>query len=375
MADITVNDFQDIALAISGYADERYTNARKINSTGIVAENADMLDVKGESYVGQFRWFKPISADYNTPSLTDSTDGSLTSISTDVANYVKAMNAFGAQQPNLTRVVTQEDGLDKIARDFTELRTQYEHDSVLATLKGVATSEAALGTVTGGITDFDDMPSSTVGMFVDLNAESVFGDASDGGAANAGSVEPRKLIDTTKVGASRGERLIKAVGMGFKDYEPDFMYMITTPEIMADLRAANLVDEDRVEDGNLSFQTILGGKFRLVSSRANQGDVSGESSVNDYSTKTTFLVKPGSVAWQDINLGDDATEIERAAAAYRGGGTTMVWYRHGFVAHPVGYDWAGSTSAYADSTTLGASGAWSRKMDPLNLGILPIFHA
>jgi hypothetical protein len=47
------------------------------------------------------------------------------------------------------------------------------------------------------------------------------------------------LFDSTATGAARGERLFKALGMGFKDYEPDFMYLVTSPEVMAEMRAAN----------------------------------------------------------------------------------------------------------------------------------------
>jgi len=69
------------------------------------------------------------------------------------------------------------------------------------------------------------------------------------------------------------------------------------------------------------------------------------------------------------------TEVFRNAASYAGGGSTAIWYRYGFVAHPMGYEWAGSTSAFATNATLGTAASWVRTMDPLNLSILPIFHA
>jgi hypothetical protein len=129
-----------------------------------------------------------------------------------------------------------------------------------------------------------------------------------------------------------------------------------------------------VADGNLTFQTIFGGKFRLLMTRAAQGDLNASANVNDESTKTTFLVKPNAIAFREIPIAIP-TEIDRAAAAYAGGGSTDLWYRYGFVAHPLGYDWAGATNVFATNTTLGAAASWTRAVDPLNLGIVPIFHS
>jgi hypothetical protein len=68
-------------------------------------------------------------------------------------------------------------------------------------------------------------------------------------------------------------------------------------------------------------------------------------------------------------------ELYRDANKYNGGGTTDIWYRWGYVAHPMGYNWAGSTTAFATNATYNAAASWERKYDTLNLGILPIFHA
>lgn len=367
---ITNTDFQAIELAISAYADERYTFERKLSSTGIVTTSPD-IDVSGESFIGQMRWYKTINPVFNTPSLSDSTDGAFTGISTELSSYVKSVTSIGSEQVNLQKIVTQEDGLTKMARDFAELRGQREHDGVLSILKGIAAAESyddATNGYDGGIVDFDTMPSDTVGMFVDVNAAGAFG------AAATGTGDARKLFDASEIGAARGERLFRAVGMGFKDYEPDFMYMITSPETMADLRAANLIDETPITDGNLMFQTIFGGKFRLLLTRAAQGNFSSSGIVNDQSTKTTFLVKPGSIAWAPIPL-EMPTEIDRNPRAFRGGGTTQIWYRFGYVGHPMGYDWRGATNAFATNTAFTAATAWKRKYEALNLGILPILHS
>jgi hypothetical protein len=370
---ISHTDFQNIALAVSAYSDEAYTNAKKLNGTGLVAAD-QRIDVSGENYYGQFRWHKPLAATVNVASLTSSTDGTYTDVSTDMAEFIKTVRTFGAEQINLQEVVSKQDGLAKIARDFAEVRAQDEHDALLACLKGVALSEVALGDLAGagngGVISFDtDVDAAATGFFVDVNAAGLHG------AASTGASDARRLFDSSAMGASRGERLFRSIGAAFKDYEPDYMYMVTSPEQMAELRAANLVDEDRIKEGNLEFSTVFGGKFRLVMTRANQmvsgftaGDLMAES------TKCTYIVKPGSVAAAALSL-PTPVEVDRTAASYMGGGQTNVWYRWGYVNHPMGYNWAGSKTAFATNGTIGAAASWERKMDSLNLGILPIFHA
>jgi hypothetical protein len=370
---ITNTDFQNIALAISAYTDELYTNERKLNSTGIVGMRDDVT-ADGESFIGQMRWYQPLQANINVASLSNAADGTYTDITTEVSNYIKTVRTFGAKQVNLQEVVSKQDGLMKIARDFAEVRGQDEHNGLLKVLQGVAAYEVGLGDLAGsgngGLISFDTDPNvAATGFFVDINALGEFG------AAATGTSDARKLFDSTAMGAARGERLFKAIGMAFKDYEPDYMYLITSPENMAEFRSANLVDDIIVTDGNLEFSTLFGGKFRLIPTRANQmigtfttGDL------NAQSTKATFVVKPESVAFAPIGV-STPVEVERNAAAYTGGGSTDVWYRYGFIMHPSGYDWAGATNVFATNANFAAEASWGRKVDALNLGILPIFHS
>jgi len=357
--------FKNVAIAISAYADEAYTTAKRVNTSGIVGTDA-RIQPNGESFIGQMRWYKPLAANINVASLTSSADGTYTDISTEIADYIKSVRTFGSQQVNLQQVISQQDGLAKIARDFAQVRGDDENDAVMSVMKGVAAYEVGRG---AGIVAYDtNADGASVGNFVDINALSVFG------AAATGTSDARKLFDSTAIGAARGQRLFQAIGMAFKDHEPDYMYMVTSPEVLAELRAANLVDTTPIMDGNLEFQTVFGGKFRLVLTRASQGNLSASANVNDQSTKTTLIVKPGSIAFSGIAV-PTPVEVDRNAASYTGGGSTNIWYRYGFVAHPMGYDWAGSTSAFATNAAFATAGSWSRKMDALNLGILPILHA
>ena len=369
---ITNTDFQNVALAISAYADEAYTTAQKLNSTGIVGMRDD-INADGESFVGQFRYYKPLAANVNVASLSSATNGTYTDITTDIANYVKTVRTFGAQQVNMQEVVSKQDGLAKIARDFAQVRGDDEGTALMNLLKGVAAYEVATGDAggsgNGGLTSYDtDADTAATGNFVDVNALGTFG------AAATGTSDARKLFDSTAVGAARGERLFQAIGMGFKDYEPDFMYMVTSPEIMAEMRSANLVDDTTVTDGNLNFSTIFGGKFRLVMTRANQMHSAASGDLNAQSTKCSFIVKPGSVTFAPVAT-PTPVEVDRDAASYTGGGSTNIWYRYGFIMHPMGYDWAGATNAFATNANYAANASWDRKMSALNLGILPIFHS
>jgi len=378
--------------ALSAYSDEAYTNAKKLSGTGIVGSNPN-IDTNTETFIGQVRWFKPMNPTVNIASLTDSTDGTGSTYASDYLTYIKTVRTHGATKVNMQQIVTQQDGLAKIARDFGETRAQDEHNAILSVLKGVALSEvlngAAAGsgvTGLGGQTFNNDPTDKAYGFYVDL-----------------GSAKAVIAATTTSQGAARAEGFLQAFGMAFKDHEPDYAYLITSPEMYASLRSANLVDQDRVVDGNVTFNTIFQGKFRLILTRATQSFSSAEltkintgAGVDIAGTKTSFIVLPGALAMQPLMV-PEPTEIERKAAAYKGGGTTSIWYRWGYVLAPAGYNWAGASTAFpsdsnymeviegstqkglasvASGTLASTSGVWTRKANSaLSLGILPVFHS
>lgn len=378
--------------AIGGYSDEAYTNARKLSGTGIVGPNPD-INTDTETFIGQVRWFKPMNPTINVASLTDSTDGTGSTYASDYLTYIKTVRTYGATKVNLQTIVTRQDGLAKIGRDFAEHRAQDEHDAILAVLRGVALAEvlngAAAGsgaTGLGGQTFNNDPTDKKYGFYVDLGASKAVVDAS-----------------TTAQGAARAEGFLRAFGMAYKDYEPEWAYLVTSPEMLASLRSANLVDQDRVTEGNISFQTIFNGKFRLIQTRASQGFSTAEltkintgAGVDIVGTKCSFIVLPGALAMQHLVIPEDV-EIDRKAAAYKGGGTTSIWYRWGYVLAPAGYNWAGNATDFptnvgytsvleggtqkiltdvASGSLASTTGVWTRKTNSaLSLGILPVFHS
>lgn len=377
--------------AISAYSDEAYTNAKKISGTGIVSTNPD-INVDTETFIGQMRWRKPLDAKINIASLTDAAEGEKTVTSTDFATYIKSVRTHGAEKVNMQQIVSKEDGLAKIGTDFAETRAQDEHNALMAVCKGVAVAEMLNGAATGsgatglGGQSFDNDPADKkYGFYVDLGANS-----------------PVIAATTAIQGAARAENFLKALAMGYKDYEPDYAYLACSPEVMMSLRSANMVDEDRVTEANVEFQTILGGKFRLISTRAAQGLSSAQltkintgAGVDIVGVKTSFIILPGAIAFQGLAVPDEV-EITRNGSSYKGGGSTNIWYRWGYVAHPQGYTWNGSQEKFASdadyqavgdtaeshglltAATIGTAtrGAWVRKASSaLSLGILPVFHA
>jgi len=379
--------------AIGAYTDEAYTNAKKLSGTGIVGDNPQ-IDVKTETFVGQMRWFKPLNPTINVASLTDDTNGSKTTYTSDFLSYIKSVRTHGADKVNMQEVVTQQDGLAKIGRDFAETRAQDEHNAILSILKGVAITEALNGasagsgaTGLGGQTFDNDPTDKKYGFYVDL-----------------GAALPVIAASTTAQGAARAEGFLQAIGMAWKDYEPDYAYLVTSPSLMASFRSANLVDQTKVVDGNVEFSTIFNGKFRLIPTRATQSlsateldRINDGPGVNIVGTKCSFIVLPGALAMKSLSVPDDV-EITRDGNKYHGGGVTTIWHRWGYVLHPAGYDWAGAKTAFpsdadymsvlesstqkalasvTDNTgSANSVGVWNRKFtSALSLGILPIFHS
>jgi len=375
--------------AIGAYSDEQYTNARKLSGTGIVSPNPN-INTDTETFIGQVRWFKPINPTINVASLTNSANGTGSTYASDFSTYIKTVRTHGATNVNMSKVVTQEDGLAKIGRDFGETRAQDEHNAILSVLKGVAIAEALNGAATGsgatglgGQSFINDPTDKKYGFYVDL-----------------GSATPVIAATAAIQGAARAEAVLNAVGMAWKDYEPDYAYLVVSPETLASFRSANLVDEDGVQEANVNFQTIFGGKFRLIQTRAAQGfsgaqltKINTGAGVDIVGTKTSFIVLPGAVAMEGLAV-PDPVGIQRVEGSYNGGGSTEVWYRWGYVAHPGGYDWNGlktvfpSDADYMNSVTGGTpevltaatigvttTGTWTRKASSaLSLGILPVFH-
>lgn len=372
--------------AMSDLADEAYTNAKKIVGTGVVS-TPDGIDTGTETYAGQLRWNRPINPNINVGSATNPADGSLSTYSMGQMDYIKTTRSVGMREGQITSALTQKNGLAKLMNDQNEIRTQDQHNAIVSVLRGVAISEALAGIAgSGGQSFTNDPKSATNGFYVDLGSSALITDSAAG-----------------NVGANRAKSLLRAFGMGFKDYEPEYAYLFADPSLIADLRSANLVDSDRVEEGNVSFETIFQGKFRLVKTRANLGisaaektalnNSNGGTGVDLVGSNLALIALPGAVGFKELSIAVPV-EAGRKPAAYKGMGSAEMWFRWGYVAHPVGYSWVGKRDDFvadadyakvtADSgATWGAltgqagasTGAWKRAATSvLSLGILPVFY-
>lgn len=383
--------------AVGAYSDEAYTNAKKLTGTSLVSSNPE-IDKNTETFVGQMRWFKPMNPTIQVASLTSSTDATGSTYSSDFSQYIKTVRTHGATKINMQQVVTQQDGLAKIGRDFGETHAQDEHNAILAVLKGVAITEALCGAANGSTFGVNSAATGLGGQTFNNDVK----DAKFGFYVDLGAALPIVAATSTIQGAARAEGFLQAFGMAFKDYEPPFAYLITSPEVFASMRSANLVDQTKVTEANVEFETIFGGKFRLISTRASQGMSATEltrintgAGVDIVGTKTSFIVLPGALAFERLAV-PEPVEMQRNAKAYLGGGSTDMWHRWGYVVHPKGYSWMGTSTAFpsdADykavmvagamevlggATVIGqqTSGVWHRKTDSaLSLGILPVFHS
>ena len=408
--DIGVNA---IARAISAFADQEYTDAVRIAGTALIGADS-RISTSDEDYFGTIRWQQTLGAlEYNAAAGTnsrtatnvnyateDSTEGALTDTSYDSAIYIKTVRTHGARNYNTTQVLTQREGaIEKISRDFGVTRARDADEALLHMMRGVAQAEvnrqidgaAAIGATNRygqGYTDSTYL-NADAGFYYDVN-----GPFNTGNTNNA-AARTNRLIDPSGMGGGAASALWRAAG-AFGDLEPDFFYLIVTPETYQDIRAANLLDnQDRISDGNVELDTLLQGKFRLIVTRSLARDGFGMNAttaaaandpVNNGSGRTSYLMLPGALYQHDVPV-TNPVAFDNDESVGRGSGDRELWYRWGNVWHPRGYTWTGLTNTFATNGTLNApfsaasnsgyanGGQWERKETPGNLGILPIFHA
>ena len=390
MATPAVVDNQTVVLqnTLQYMRDEAYTKAKTFTGTMMVGGNPT-IDTKTETMCGQLKWNKPLIHNINVLTLTDPTPGVVTNGEQNFLTYIKTARSAGSEAVNAAELVTQLNTIESISAGFAEAQVQDENGAVTSLLKGIAISEAIVGTKAGGLggQTFENDPLSAVhGFYVDLGAETPV-------------VAPTAAIQ----GAARATNFLNALTAAFKDYEPPFAYLAITPEVFSSLRSANLVDDIGVVDGNITFDTIFQGKFRLFVTRTNMNMSSAEitalnggGGVNIVGTKTSFIILPGSIESEPLVM-PVPIELTRNGAAYQGGGTSNVWSRWGYVLAPAGYSWGGSQTVFPANTHFkqvllsgtptdlsalttnqadSSTGVWIRKATSvLTLGILPVFHS
>jgi len=393
---ISSSAFGTLNKAISAYTDELYTRAKKLVGTELVGADAQ-INANGEDFIGQVRFYKPLG-NYAVGATGGSSEdvagssnsvvnvasqnedyGKTTNISTEVQTYIKTVRTHGANEYMVQSVISGEDGLGKIARDFSETRAEDEDQALRACLSGVMNTELKTANDLAPALYSD----AFCGNSLDADASKGWGyvAASSDTIGTGSAIEG--LVDLSQASPGRRvEHIIRAMG-AWSDYAPDFVYMVVSPEVYLDIKVANLVDDERVTDGNISFETVLGGVVRIIVSRnfgssigtATHAALSGSTEVSN--VKVSYMMLPASVFMSAVSV-PNPVAVDRNEGVGMGAGRTTAWYRWGYVMHPRGYSFAGTQTAFATNAALAgsvATPAWDRKADPLNLGILPIFHA
>lgn len=393
---ISSSAFGTLNKAISAYTDEMYTRAKKIVGTELVGTEAQ-INPNGEDFIGQVRFYKPLgnyaigATGQSSPDTAGSANavvnvatqtedyGRTTNISTEVQTYIKTVRTHGANEYMVQSVISGQDGLSKIARDFSETRAEDEDQALRACLAGVMNAELKVAN--------DLAPTAYseafAGNAVDADSSKAFAyvAASSDTVGTGSSLEA--LVDLSQASPGRRvEHLIRAMG-AYSDYTPDFVYIVVSPETYLDIKVANLVDDERVTDGNISFETLLGGVIRVIVSRnfglglgaTTHAALSGTTEIS--SAKVSYMMLPASLFMSNVQV-PNPVAVDRNENVGMGTGRTTAWYRWGYVMHPRGYSFVGTQTQFATNAALtGSAGtpAWERKSDILNLGILPIFHA
>ena len=399
---IKSTDFETLNKVISGYTDEEYTRAKKLTSTAIVGSDAQ-INTSGEDFIGQVRFYKPLGAylegatgGTESQSVSGSANavvniatqnedyGRTTNISTETNTYIKTVRTHGANEYLVQSVISQESGIGKIARDFSETRAEDEDQSIRAILQGVVASESGMAAPTGTptIRDFwqGNQPDSVdnSNRFGYIAAAGTFLDKVPA-AYNASNNALQPLIGTSRAigsAATNINHLIMAMG-AWSDYNPPFVYLVVSPGTYLAIKSNNIIDTERVTDGNITFETILSGTIRLIVTRSVGQEVTGAASgIFTGSTgkvKTSYMILPGSVYESSLSV-PNPVAVDRNESVGAGSGRTTAWYRWGYVMHPRGYSFTGTQTAFASGATYKAAASWERTSDILNLGILPIFH-
>ena len=374
--EILSTDFINISRAISAYSDEAYSEARSLTATGMVGADA-RISSADEDYWGTIRFYDTLGAlNFSTTQTSTDThiniadesptnEGLVTEISTGSLRFAKSVRTHGATQMQVQQVVSSQDGFAKISRDFGMTRARDEDAALLSVLKGVAKTEVAQGARPADANAF-------------LDSEGFFASVAAGGSLFPATNPLTPLLD--------------AMGSAFSDQDDSGYTLIIDPATAIDMRKANLFDDQaQVTDGNVSFNTILQGMVRVYVTRAvgkvaisdfnSNSRLLLEDDTNNTQIKLSFMVRNSAIANTDVSV-PNPVAFDRDESVGRGTGKTELWYRWGYIYHPVGYSYINGGSlasptdvtAYVSNANLETAANWARAQNKASLGILPIFH-
>ena len=133
---VTSSNFNNIAKAISAYAQAERTDAALLTSTALVGSDARITDA-GENYTGTLRWLDfadPSTAYKQSETITD-TNINLMSASNKSAIYVKNIDHIGAQEASIQKLVSKVDGLSYLRFSIRCCKSKKRRPTIKINLK------------------------------------------------------------------------------------------------------------------------------------------------------------------------------------------------------------------------------------------------
>ncbi len=350
---VTSSNFNNIAKAISAYAQVERADAALLTSTALVGSDARITD-SGENYTGTLRWLDfsdPTGFNKQNETASDKNLNTM-GVSNKSAIYIKNIDHIAAEELSVQKLISKVDGLSYLGSQFASVRARREDLQLISIMNGVA--DKIWGSTTVGASD----AAATVGTFgyytgsdSSSNPNALFSLETN---ANKRSAFFDVLLDG--ITAIKGE------------FEEPFYYLVVDTATYNTMRKQNVLDVAPVVDGNFNFNTILGGKIRLIVN--NQSLTANITS----GVKVSYLAKASAVHYSQIAQ-TNPTALERDELAGNGGGLVTIISRWGNIMHPKGFSWAGSATAYPANSDLALGTNWTVHATNVNqMGIFPIFH-
>lgn len=347
------SNFNNIAKAISAYAQEERADAALLTSTALVGSDARITD-SGENYTGTLRWLDYVDpVTYNKQNETASDENLNTmSVSNKSAIYVKNIDHIAAQEMSIQKLISKVDGLSYLGGQFAGVRARREDLQLRSIMNGV--SDKIWGATTVGASDSAAVVNS-FGYYM--------------GSDSSSNPNPLFSLETN---ANKRSAFFDALLDGITalkgEFEEPFYYLVIDTATYNTLRKQNVLDVAPVVDGNFNFNTILGGKIRLIIN--NQALSANLPS----GLKVSYMAKAGAIHYSEIAQ-TNPTAIDRNELAGNGGGLVTIISRWGNIMHPKGLSWSGSATAYPSNSDLSSGSNWTVHATNVNqMGMFPIFH-
>ena len=365
MSTITSSNFNSIAKAISAYAQAERTDAALLTSTALVGSDARITD-SGEGYTGTLRWL-----DYSIPTGTNKQNETLANeninllgVSNKSATYIKNVDHVAAQEMSIQRITSKVDGLAYLGAQFAKARATREDVQLRSILNGITDAMTQVTTTTGGETTTGSLAIGSEDPAAVINTFSYYTGSNDESAANPLFAEE----NTSNNRSSFFDTLFDALSAVKGEYEEPFYYLVISSATYNILRKQNVLDVAPVVDGNFNFNTILGGKLRLIINNQIQ------TANMDDDLKVSYIVKPGAFHYSEVAQ-VNPTAIERNELAGNGGGAVTILSRWGNIMHPKGFSFTGTLTEFPSNSTLLAKASWTVTATNVNeMGIFPILH-